>query len=444
MLETVREFGLERLAAAGDETAVRNRHAAWCLALAESATPELRGPDPRVWLERLDAERDNVRSALAWLLTAGAADDALRLAVALFLYWFGRGAFDEGWQQCEAALSLAGQSNPLRLEAMWRAGNLAHYAGNRAATKSLAERTLVLATEERSIQGEAFGHYLLSHVARDTAKSGDAVAHAESAVALFRRASNEVQIPYAINRLGIELAGRGEYDRADKHYELALSLWQEQGNVHGTTMGLCNQGDVARLKGQMDRALSRHQESLTLAWTQRNPASCAEVLIGIAAVAADCRYDEASAWLFGAADAACETSGYVPYSWVRDAYEACLPAVQARLGASAFGKHRDDGRRTPLENVVSAVRERDLGSLSTLGTSAASARVPPATPGHDLSRREREVLILLCQHFMNAEIAGRLFISERTVENHVSSILGKLGVANRRDAAAIAARTGLV
>ncbi|MDF3042825.1 MAG: LuxR family transcriptional regulator, partial [Thermomicrobiales bacterium] len=69
---------------------------------------------------------------------------------------------------------------------------------------------------------------------------------------------------------------------------------------------------------------------------------------------------------------------------------------------------------------------------------------PQADPTPDLTRREREVLGLLCQRLTDAEIAGRLFLSPRTVEHHVSSLLGKLGVANRRDAAALAARLALV
>lgn len=446
MLETVREFGLERLAACGEEVAIRERHAAWYLALAEAANQELRARGQRTCLDRLDAERDNLRATIAWLLTSESAEPALRLTVALFTYWFDRGAFDEGWRHLDAALALGGRSSPLRFDAMWRAGNLAHYAGNQAATRDIAERMLALARQEGSIQGEGFAHYLLSHVARYGSNSDDAVTHAERAVALFRRTANAGLLPYAINRLGVELAGRGDYDRADEQYDSALALWRERGNLGGIIIGLCNQGNVARLKRQWERALVLHQESLALAWEPWNPASYAEALIGIAAVAADSSQDEAAAWFFGAADAACESSGYTPYSWVSDALAVCLPAVKTRLGEPAFTRIWNDGRQMPREHVVAAALAYDLVTRAPVQIGPETEGTQPATTlsGHDLSRREREVLDLLCQHYMNAEIADRLYISERTVENHVSSILDKLGVGNRRDAAAMAARLRLV
>ena len=96
MLETIREFGLERLAASGEEFPTRSSHAAWGLALAEQAIAAVTGPAQAEWLDRLDAERPNLRAALEWLETSGQAEEALRLATALANVWSYRGHFGEG------------------------------------------------------------------------------------------------------------------------------------------------------------------------------------------------------------------------------------------------------------------------------------------------------------------------------------------------------------
>ena len=108
MLETIREYGLERLAASGEEDAVRDAHAAYYLALAEAAETGLRGAEQVAWLDRLEAEHDNLRAALGWLPGRGAVEAALRLAGALWFFRWVRGYYAEGRDQCEALLAFPG------------------------------------------------------------------------------------------------------------------------------------------------------------------------------------------------------------------------------------------------------------------------------------------------------------------------------------------------
>ena len=104
MLETIREYALERLAARGDGEAVRRRHADFYLALAEEAEPGLLGPQQREWLERLDAERDNIRAALTWAVETGEAEVGLRIGSALWRFWQLRRPLAErgasAWRNC--------------------------------------------------------------------------------------------------------------------------------------------------------------------------------------------------------------------------------------------------------------------------------------------------------------------------------------------------------
>lgn len=107
MLQTIRDYALEQLVESGQADGVREAHARWVLALVEQAEPELYGPDQAAWLERLDAEQENLRAALDWLLAGRNADLALRLAGCLSWYWNLRGRVSEGRTWLEAALAAA-------------------------------------------------------------------------------------------------------------------------------------------------------------------------------------------------------------------------------------------------------------------------------------------------------------------------------------------------
>ena len=126
MLETIREFGLEQLATAGEEELVRQRHAAWCLALAERAEPNLVGPEQRQWALRLEREHANLRAAHVWLMTRGEAEPALRLADALWVFWFLRGHLREGSEWLAQVLAIEPDAFPAeRVRVLWGAGMLA-------------------------------------------------------------------------------------------------------------------------------------------------------------------------------------------------------------------------------------------------------------------------------------------------------------------------------
>ena len=122
-LETVREFGLEQLAAHDEAEAVGARHARWMLELVERAAPEMFGSEQRRWAERFERELPNLRAAFAWFVARGQADEALRLAGALLLFWFLRGHLREGISWLEQALALPnGGDAPSRgscLGAVW-------------------------------------------------------------------------------------------------------------------------------------------------------------------------------------------------------------------------------------------------------------------------------------------------------------------------------------
>jgi DNA-binding CsgD family transcriptional regulator len=366
--------------------------------------------------------------------------------VELIEFWLQRSAYAEGRAALEAALALDGTSSQRRMMAMWQVGIIAQYMGDYAATERLAGSLLLLANQEGDGRSEAIAHYLMSYIARVHGAGHAAVAHAEQTVAWFRANADPIWPPLALNRLGIELAGVGAYERATSIFEEALAIWRAGGHGHGIIMALNNSGDVARRRGEAERALALHQESLALAWEGQELAESAEALVGIAAIATDHGRHQAAACFLGVVDDLCQRTGFAPYTWVREARDEGLAQARERLGTTSFMRAWNTGHRLPTERIVAAALALDLAAPSTAWSFGEIPDVPdgPGTPVFDLTPREREVLDLLCQHLTNLEIADRLYLSERTIENHVASILGKLGVRNRRDAAAAALRAGLV
>src|SRR5262249_18470059 len=131
MLETIREYGLERLDAAGEETEARQRDANWCLDLAERAEPKLMGPEQAAWFTRLDIEHDNLRAALGWAIDRRDAELAARLGGALRRFWNLRGHSEEGRRWLERAFALGANLPPaIRAKTLLAAGVIAYRQGD--------------------------------------------------------------------------------------------------------------------------------------------------------------------------------------------------------------------------------------------------------------------------------------------------------------------------
>ena len=428
MLETVRAYALEQLIASGEESFARDAHAAWALALAEASREALRIQTQPVWLRRLDRERDNLRIALTWLLHCQPPALAARLAVALDLYWYQRGAMVEARTALQAARSLAGLSPALVAATMACEATFAHYAGDYAATERLAVALLAHGRREGDITSEAMGYGYLSRAAGAYGANAMAAAYAEQSLARFRLAPDPLWLPLSINRLGIELTELGEYDRAQALYEEALLLFREQGNSTGSALTLGNAGALQVRMGQPDQALALFQGSLRLAWEGRYLVGCTEVLTGIAAIAVDLAASELATEFLGASDALCAQTRFSRYGWGLRAAVHVTEEARIALGESGFRQALERGAQLESATVVAAALTlTPLDLPRSLLPPDAEALPNVASVDVALTTREKEILNLLCERQTNPEIAERLFLSIRTVESHVRNILGKLG-----------------
>jgi predicted ATPase/DNA-binding CsgD family transcriptional regulator len=288
LLETVREFALERLQEAGEADRVRRRHAGYFLGLAEAAEPHLRGTDQVVWLDRLEAERDNLREALRWAVERGRAGDAeaarlgLRLAAAAWWLWWLRGPRSEGHRWLTAVLALPGPPSPgtagaagagglpgrARAAALLGAACLTPEAHDPAAARrrrTLLEQSLSLFQELRDREGAARTLKVLSAYAFDEDDADGALAHATQALDLARAAGDPWCLANALNQLGAVRAwGLGDLPGARALCEEALALARRLDDPCTTAWCASGLARVLRALGQRAAARPLLQESVAL------------------------------------------------------------------------------------------------------------------------------------------------------------------------------------
>ena len=237
MLETIREYALERLAARGDGEAVRRRHAGFYLVLAETAEPGLLGPQQREWLERLDAERDNIRAALDWALDAGEAEVGLRIAAALWRFWQVRNHVQEGRERMEDLLALGSGSPGARAKAQTQIANLSFDHGDLETARRMLEESLPVHRREGDDRMVATTLGLLGTVALLGGDTDTALAVTREALDAARRAGSAYVESACLWQVGVCLAVRGELDEAERTLEEAVDLARKLGDARGVAPG---------------------------------------------------------------------------------------------------------------------------------------------------------------------------------------------------------------
>jgi tetratricopeptide (TPR) repeat protein len=265
LLETVRQYAAERLAAAGEEEEAREQHLAHFLALAEAAAPRLTGPEQGTWLARLEREHDNLRAALGWARAQGDGERGLRLAAALCWFWYMRGYLNEGRGWLEEALARAATAPAaLRATALNGAGNLASDQGEYGQAEVLYAQALALRRELGDKRGIAGSLSNLAGVAERRGDYGRAVPLFEEALALARVSGDTLSIAKTLGNLGLALGHQGNIEREAALFEEALALFRALGDRHSIAGALDNLGLVAFQQGEYERARALHDEALSL------------------------------------------------------------------------------------------------------------------------------------------------------------------------------------
>ncbi|MFN8594291.1 MAG: tetratricopeptide repeat protein [Thermomicrobiales bacterium] len=262
MLETVREYAAKRLATSGEEAEVRRAHATFFVDLAERARPELRGPDQEQWLERLEADHDNLRTALNWTL-AYDARLGLRLAAALGLFWRMHGHPREGLSWLARALALDSEEiTSGRAIAQEEAGRLAHDLDDPNQAERFYAAALASWCTLKDRSGEARLLDDLGNIAHDRGDFIRAVTLHQDALSLAREAGDLRAAGRALNNLGMTALYQGQDNDALRHYAAALAIMQDLGDAFAINVIRNNLGIVQIRREEWETAAATFEACL--------------------------------------------------------------------------------------------------------------------------------------------------------------------------------------
>jgi len=438
LLETIRQYGAQKLKGSGEEPEIRRRHADFFLELAEEVEPRINGRHRDAWLERLEAEGGNLRAALAWSRQEAQAETGLRIAGALLWYWFHRGYWKEGRGWLDGALATQESVGDLartaaRAKALSSAGHLAYMQGDHSVARSQLEKSVALWRDVGDDEGLAHALRFLSGAVQPEGDHALVRSLAEESVGLFRDGTDTFGLAMSLGRLGSAALAQGDYAAARAALEEGVALCRETGDDWVLALTLRNLGVAAFRQSDYERGAALLNESLSVLREPGEKFYTTQSLDSLAVVVSMQGDHGRAARLFGAAEALREAVGASVLPFYRDDYELGVATARAGLGEEAFGAAWAEGRgMTPAQAIDYALQP----------PTSPEPVAPAAYPG-GLSAREVEVLRLVARGLTNPQIAQELFISPRTVDRHLNSIYRKLGIGSRAAAARFAVENNL-
>jgi predicted ATPase/Tfp pilus assembly protein PilF len=399
MLETLREYALDRLAASGDLESTRDRHLERYLQLAETAEPELTRAGQAAWLERLTEENDNIRAALAWSFESQNLDLGLQLAGALVRFWSIRGLMTEGRRWLSDALEISTGVQPVVLaKAYYAAGFAALGQGDYVQAKTFFEESLQLARQAGDVRLEAQslqqigwivmtrGKYEAEHntravelvhkalelaeqigekvvqsgslniLAEVAAEAGDDEQERElyeQSLALRRELGDRRLIANSVLMLGGADLARGDYERATPLLQEGLSLAKELRDTWSMSLALISLGRVAlQSTGDGNEAQRLFSEALALAKERGDKRVSAEAMQGVAATLCEQGDRTQAARFFGAAEALLESIGATPSAAEIAMTDRFVPVCREALGDTKFQEEWSAGYGTSAEDAI--------------------------------------------------------------------------------------------
>ena len=355
MLETIREFAAERLAASGEEATVRQAHAAYFLALAEQGKPFMYGREQRVWMRRLETEQPNFRAALETFAAGDDPESHLWLAANLGLFWFLHGYFAEGRAQLDRALARAVAPTPHWAEALLGIGRVAACQDDFIAAETWLRQSedLARALDLPVILWQAI--FERGVVAAWESDDDRASSLYESALAVARELNDAQAVGVVLYELSDTAYRRGDLPSSERFGEESVALLRGAGDEWALGLSLTNHGAVALARADLPAAIASYQESLALGLGVDADWVVASALAGFAAVVAARGDHTAAAKLLGATETLREAShqrrlpNYAHHAQTTQ-------TVRAALGEAAFAATWEAGRALPADEAVDLPR----------------------------------------------------------------------------------------
>lgn len=432
MLETLRDYGHEKLEQAGDYANFRRRHRDWYQQLALDAAAGWISPRQLDWIGRLEREQPNLREAMEFALSEeddAEVDSGVRIATALYSFWLARSLFSEGRRWLDRALARQpAQPTVERAKALYANSALAGMQGDLAAETALVEQGRALAEQTADPTVHALATHATGTLALfggDPARACKYLNEALASIDTHDDAALEVRIN-ALLALGWAYLLQANAPRALACIDQALAITQTHGESVYQSFALWALGVAAWRQSQSDRAVRILEQGLTLSRQVDDPilaATCLEAL----AWACDENNAQRAAMLMGAAETLGQSVGSSTaiFPALVIYHEECVRRTRQALGQRAFEKaYRDGGLLSFDAAAIYALGEQPKSSVQESDSTEA------------LTKRERQVADLVAEGLTNKAIANRLVISQRTVQGHVEHILTKLGFNSRTQIAA--------
>ncbi|MEU7891929.1 LuxR C-terminal-related transcriptional regulator [Nonomuraea sp. NPDC049152] len=423
LLEIIRQYGMEKLVATGQEAALKQRHLDYYRALSAQAQEQLFGPSQVSWFTRLRLEHANLHTALEHCFgdpsqVAGGLD----MAADLLYHWISGYYLGEGRRWLDRGLAADSEPSEARARALWASSWLAIIQGD------LASATTML-KESRSI-GERLGlDSVLAYVALYSGMiamcGGDAecaVTHYREALARHRATGDPVGRALTLIRLSLAYTFRGDSEPAISLGDECLALCDAHGEGwHKAYMMMALGVEVWR-QGDAGRATELEARSLSFNRELDDPLGVGVNLEVLAWIAATEKQYRRAARLLGILETVWQATGgpLSGFGHLSHYHDECVLHTRQALGDSAFDTAFKHGAQLTYDEALAYALREDKQVEET-----------PAEAPSPLTPRETEIAGLVAQGMTNKEIAASLVISQRTAEGHIEHILSKLGFHSR-------------
>ena len=437
MLETIREFGLQALAAHDEEPATRDAHASRYLALAAEAGPHLAGPQQVYWVSVLETDLANIRAATDWLMARGRTGDAMRLMGDMGWFWSAAPYLEEARVRLRALIDAPDAARyPAELAlVLATAGDVADWQIDQTLAREYFERALELYRKLGNQRRAGSMLRGLGSSAIDRGEASYAISLLHEAREIAAALDDDWEQAATTNLLGVAMGMTGEYARAVELHRAAGDIWLTLQDIGHMPPALASQAWASLQSHDLSQAAAAYVEALRFALDAADEWYVAWCIEGAGAIACQRGEWERGTALLAMGGTQHAIMGVHHRPHVAAADDRLIAAARHRLGPSAFAATWERGAAVPLTDAVTEAQELFASIARDAATSA------PERQG--LTRREGEVLHLICQGKSDRDIAEALFVSRATASKHVASILAKLSVQSRTAAAARARELGL-
>ena len=433
MLETIREYAAERLAAMPEAEQVRGAHAAAFLALVETDGRPHAGLARKEWLEQVDAEHNNIRAALSWY-RQHEPPAALRLAASMSAFWSLRGHHTEGRQRLGELLNLVSSSSMVRVSALNGASWLAIDQGDYARAADMLRESIGLSQALGDTVGEAIATVYLGRCTMSTGRIAEGAPDVERAVALVSETADGPAIAFTTFYSGLVALLTGQLETACGLFTRSAAMAAELGRAPLSARARLMLGFPLLDLGELSAARTALAEGFRMSTDVGDRWFVQLGLGGFVGLAAKTGRPRLALRLAGAAAAYRDMNEFSMPEPMEEIVDRWLAPVRAKTGRAA-GRLLAEGRKLSPEEAVGLVLANEPDDASRLGPRRGSSSA--------LTRREAEVAALAARGLTNRDIAAQLFLSVRTVEVHVDHVLTKLGFRTRTQLAAWALEEGL-